>query len=49
MKGAKAVGFAKSSLAKTIYAALKPYRINEPLHPAKKTDAPTPPPTAPAA
>jgi hypothetical protein len=48
MKGAKAVGFAKSGLAKNIYAALKPYRINEPLHPAKKTDAP-PPPISPAA
>jgi hypothetical protein len=46
MKGAKAVGFAKSGLAKTIYAALKPYRINEPLHPAKKTEAPAPPPPA---
>ena len=40
MKGAKAVGFAKSGLAKNIYAALKTYRINEPLHPAKKPDAP---------
>ena len=49
MKGAKSVGFAKSGLAKTIYAALKPYRINEPLHPSKKPDAPTLPPSAPAA
>jgi hypothetical protein len=40
MKGAKAVGFAKSGLAKNIYAALKPYRINEPLHPSKKPAAP---------
>lgn len=38
IKGAKTVGFAKSELAKSIYAELKPYRINEPLHPAKKTD-----------
>ena len=43
MKGAKAVGFAKSGLAKSIYAALKPYRINEPLHPSKKPDAPSAP------
>ena len=36
IKGAKTVGFAKSDLAKSIYAGLKPYRINEPLHPSKK-------------
>jgi hypothetical protein len=36
IKGAKAVGFAKSDLAKSIYAGLKPHRINEPLHPSKK-------------
>ena len=46
MKGAKAVGFAKSGLAKNIYAALKPYRINEPLHPSKKAEAPPSSPTA---
>ena len=40
IKGAKTVGFAKSDLAKSIYAELKPYRINEPLHPSKK---PAPP------
>ena len=40
IKGAKAVGFAKSDLAKAIYAELKPHRINEPLHPSKKPDAP---------
>ena len=39
IKGAKTVGFAKSDLAKSIYVELKPYRINEPLHPSKKTDA----------
>ena len=49
MKGAKAVGFAKSGLAKSIYAALKPYRINEPLHPSKKPEAPPASPSAPAA
>jgi hypothetical protein len=41
IKGAKTVGFAKSDLAKSIYAALKPHRINEPLHPSKKPDAPS--------
>jgi hypothetical protein len=40
IKGAKTVGFAKSDLAKSIYAELKPYRINEPLHPSKRPDAP---------
>jgi hypothetical protein len=49
IKGAKTVGFAKSDLAKTIYAELKPHRINEPLHPSKKTDAPPMTPSTPAA
>jgi len=49
IKGAKAVGFAKSDLAKAIYAELKPHRINTPLHPSKKPDAPPVPPDAPAA
>ena len=40
IKGAKTVGFAKSDLAKSIYVELKPYRINEPLHPSKKAGAP---------
>jgi hypothetical protein len=40
IKGAKTVGFAKSELAKSIYAELKPHRINEPIHSSKKTDAP---------
>jgi hypothetical protein len=39
IKGAKTVGFAKSDLAKSIYAGLKPHRINEPLHPSKKSSA----------
>jgi hypothetical protein len=39
IKGAKTVGFAKSDLAKSIYAELKPHRINEPLHPSKKPNA----------
>jgi hypothetical protein len=40
IKGAKTVGFAKSELAKSIYAELKTHRINEPLHPSKKSDPP---------
>ncbi len=35
IRGAKAVGFAKSGLAQSIYAELKPYRINAPAHPSK--------------
>jgi hypothetical protein len=45
VKGAKAIGFAKSGLAKSIFAELKPYRINQPLHPAKPSGSP---PTAPS-
>ena len=44
VKGAKAVGFAKSGLAQSIYAELKAYRINQPLHPSKPAGTP---PTAP--
>ena len=44
VKGAKAVGFAKSGLAQSIYAELKPYRINQPMHPSKPL---APPPVAP--
>ena len=40
VRGAKAVGFAKSGLAQSIYAELKSYRINAPAHPSK----PAPPP-----
>jgi len=40
VKGAKTVGFAKSGLAQSIYAELKAYRINQPLHPSKKSSAP---------
>jgi hypothetical protein len=39
-QGREAVGFAKSGLAQSIYAELKPYRINQPLHPSKKSSAP---------
>jgi hypothetical protein len=45
VKGAKAVGFAKSGLAQSIYAELKAYRINQPLHPSKP---PGLPPVAPS-
>jgi hypothetical protein len=42
VKGAKAVGFAKSGLAQSIYAELKPYRLNKP------PNVPTPPKPKPA-
>jgi len=45
VKGAKAVGFTKSGLAQSIYAELKPFRINQPLHPAKPPSAPPAPPS----
>jgi hypothetical protein len=31
LNGAKVIGFAKSGLAKSVYAALKQYRINSPI------------------
>ena len=46
IKGAKAVGFAKSELAKSIYAELKAHRINQPLHPSKPPGTPPAPPNA---
>jgi hypothetical protein len=46
VKGAKAVGFAKSGLAQSIYAGLKPFRINQPLHPSPTPSTPPVPPTA---
>ncbi|HZL78321.1 MAG TPA: hypothetical protein VFC17_05665 [Candidatus Limnocylindrales bacterium] len=45
IKGAKAVGFVKSGLAQSIYAELKPHRINQPMHPSKKPEAPPVPPS----
>ena len=42
VKGAKAVGFAKSGLAQSIYAELKAFRINAPAHPSKPTPKPNP-------
>ena len=41
IKGAKAVGFVKSGLAQSIYAELKPHRINQPV---VKPKPPEPPP-----
>ena len=35
VKGAKAVGFIKSGLAQSIYAELKPHRINQPFNSSK--------------
>ena len=46
VKGAKAVGFAKSGLAQSIYAELKAYRINQPLHPSKPAASTPVPPDA---
>jgi hypothetical protein len=37
IKGAKTVGFAKSDLAKSVYAEMKAHRINPPLIPASQT------------
>jgi hypothetical protein len=45
VKGARAVGFTKSGLAQSIYAELKPYRINQPLNPSKPSGAPPAPPS----
>jgi hypothetical protein len=40
IKGAKVIGFAKSSLAQNIYAELKPHRLNRPfVKPPPKTGA----------
>ncbi|HEY4417185.1 MAG TPA: hypothetical protein VGO57_15960 [Verrucomicrobiae bacterium] len=47
IEGAKTVGFAKSELAKSIYAELKSYRINAPMHPSRGQAGP--PPSSPAA
>lgn len=40
VKGAKAVGFLKSTLAQSIYAELKMYRINQPFHRPKPAAPP---------
>jgi len=46
VKGAKAIGFAKSGLAQSIYAGLKEHRINRPVEPRKPS---APPPDLPVA
>jgi hypothetical protein len=46
VRGAKVIGFAKSGLAQSIYAELKPHRINQPVHPAKPDGSPPTPPSA---
>ena len=44
VKGAKAIGFAKSGLAQSIYAELKAHRINRPVEPRRPAEpTPTPP------
>ena len=43
IKGAKAIGFAKSGLAQSLYAELKGHRINKPVTPTKPSE---PPPTS---
>ena len=44
IKGAKAIGFAKSGLAQSIYAELKEHRINRPVIPVKPPQPPSTPP-----
>ena len=38
IKGAKVVGLQKSGLARSIYAELKEFRINQPLNPANRQE-----------
>jgi hypothetical protein len=47
VKGAKAIGFAKSGLAQSIYAELKEHRINRPVEPRKRAETPAVPPGVP--
>lgn len=44
--GAKVVGFAKSSLAQSIYSELKEHRINPVLRPSQPAGSPPTPPSA---
>jgi hypothetical protein len=39
LKGTKVIGFAKSGLAQSIYAELKPHRLNQPVRAEPKTKA----------
>jgi hypothetical protein len=43
IKGAKAIGFAKSGLAQSIYAGLKEHRINRPVEPRRSSELPPTP------
>ena len=43
IKGCRAIGFLKSGLAQSIYAELKPHRINQPVTPKPRESPPTPP------
>ena len=43
IKGAKAIGFAKSGLAQSIYAELKAHRINQPVTKPKPPEPPANP------
>ncbi len=46
IKGAKTIGFMKSGLAQSIYAELKEHRINQPVTPTKRPEAPPASPRA---
>lgn len=46
VKGAKVIGFAKSSLAQSIYSELKEHRINPVSQPSKRAGSPPTPPSA---
>ena len=47
IRGAKVIGFEKSGLAQSIYAELKPYRINQPFKPPVKPPAEADPAASP--
>ena len=40
IKGCRAIGFKKSGLAQSIYAELKPHRINQPVTPKPREEPP---------
>ena len=44
VRGAKVLGFTKSGLAQSIYAELKPHRINQPVKVTKPSETPVPNP-----
>jgi len=45
VKGAKVIGFQKSSLAQSVYAELKEHRLNKPVERSKPPEAPEKSPT----